>query len=123
MRKVISERFYKRGDIYELAEKSYDIVICTEVLEHLENPEKAICSLCNAATRYVIITVPHEPWFCLGNLVVLKNVTRFGNPIDHINHWTRRGFKKMLKKENVVLSILTGSFPWSIAVIRKRDNV
>lgn len=113
---------YKQCDIYDLPEKAYDVVLCTEVLEHLETPEKAIFSLCHAAEKYVIITVPHEPWFCIGNLCVLKNVSRLGNPIDHINHWTKAGFEKFLKSQGVRLFMLTGSFPWSIAVIKKIDG-
>lgn len=46
----------------------------------------------------MIITIPHEPWFRLSNLLVLKNVLRFGNPIDHINHWNKTSFRKFLTK-------------------------
>lgn len=115
-----SNVIYKQGDIYDLPKEKYDIVVCTEVLEHLEKPEAAVRSLYEAATKCVIITVPHEPWFCLGNLLALKNVSRFGNPQDHINHWTRKGFGIMLKNSVAKPDILSGSFPWSIAVYNKK---
>jgi len=84
------------GSIYQIPfeEKSFDIVLCTEVLEHLQNPVEAATELQRVAKRYLLVTVPEEPWFCVGNILALKNVFRLGNPIDHINHWTFRGFKR-----------------------------
>ena len=53
--------------------------------------------------------------------MVLKNVSRFGNDIEHINHWTFGSFTKFIKNnfaeyENIEFY---KSFPWLIAVIRK----
>jgi SAM-dependent methyltransferase len=36
----------------------YDIVICSEVLEHIDNYQLAIKNLCNLSKDYVLITVP-----------------------------------------------------------------
>lgn len=41
-------------------DKSYDVVVCTEVLEHLENTERAIKELARLATKKVIITTPYK---------------------------------------------------------------
>lgn len=67
-----------QGDITRMpfCDHSFDIVICTEVLEHLEKPGAALKELKRVAKKFILITVPHEPWFCLGNLLVLKNVSR-----------------------------------------------
>lgn len=110
---------YIQGDITKMPfpDHSFDIVICTEVLEHLEKPEAALKELIRVARKYVFITVPHEPWFCLGNLLVLKNVGRLGNPIDHINHWSKRSFQVFLQKEGRGNWKVSRSFPWIIAEI------
>ncbi len=106
---------YFKGDILTSEfEEKYDIVLCTEVLEHLQDPDQAIRVLQNVAIQACIITVPHEPFFCLGNFLSLKNVSRFGNPEDHINHWTTASFQKYMKKmdKNGSGGHLFYSFPW-----------
>ena len=108
---------FLQGDIMSLPfeERSFDIVLCLEVLEHLANPELALQPLSRVAGNLVIVSVPNEPWFCLGNLLVLKNVLRLGNPIDHINHWSFRGFKRFLVKNTHVEWTMSKCFPWTIA--------
>lgn len=114
---------WMRGDIYQLPfeDNAFDIVICTEVLEHLSDPCMAISELKRVCKKYVLLTVPNEPWFCMGNLIAFKNILRLGNPIDHINHWTYRAFQKFLGKE---LGNCTygRSFPWSMAIWKKDTN-
>lgn len=106
-----------QGDILKMPfdSDSFDIVLCSEVLEHLEKPAAALNELLRVAKKELILTVPHEPWFCMGNMLVLKNVTRFGNPIDHINHWTNSGFASFLKSHSSVKWDLNKSFPWTVA--------
>lgn len=108
---------YIQSDIVKMpfGDHTFDIVICTEVLEHLEKPKAALKELIRVAKKFVLITVPHEPWFCLGNLLVLKNVSRLGNPKDHINHWTKKSFQRFLQEEKLGEWKIGGCFPWVIA--------
>lgn len=108
---------FVQGDICKMPfeTEAFDIVICTEVLEHLQSPEAALSELIRVSRQAIIVTVPHEPWFCMGNLLVLKNITRLGNPIDHINHWTFLGFKSFLLEHSKVKWKMGKSFPWTIA--------
>ena len=91
---------FVEGSIYNLnfENNEFDIVICTEVLEHLENPQIAFKEIQRVGKKFLLITVPHEPWFRLGNLITLKNISRLGNPIDHVQHWTFYKFKKWIQK-------------------------
>lgn len=114
-----------QGNIYNLdfEDNTFDLVICTEVLEHLDRPDKAVKEIIRVASKGVIITVPNEPWFCLGNLLVLKNVKRLGNPEDHINHWTSINFRKFILSDNDELLFSFGkSFPWNVVIGMKELN-
>lgn len=121
-RKINPDIDFREGDIYALdfPVNSFDLVICSEVLEHLVFPVTAL----NEIRRIVhsgggiLLSVPNEPWFCLGNLLALHNVFRLGNPIDHVNHWTHYGFKKFLLQQfpNDKIDFYK-SFPWSIAFV------
>lgn len=57
----------KKEDIQKLSfkDKSFDIVLCQEVLEHLPNPIKAISELKRVSKEKIIITVPNEPFFTM----------------------------------------------------------
>ena len=55
----------KKMSIEKLSNKKYDMVICTEVLEHLENPIKAIQKIKSIARKYILISVPNEPYYTL----------------------------------------------------------
>ena len=44
-----------------LPEKSFDVVTMLEVLEHIPDVQKAICSAVRLAKRYIVVTVPSKP--------------------------------------------------------------
>lgn len=115
-KKLNSNIKFEQGNIYDIHYESntFDIVLCTEVLEHLEHPDRALVELKRVSKKHIILSVPHEPWFCLGNLLVLKNVSRLGNPIDHINHWTHTKFNKFIEMNLGKEFQSKLSFPWII---------
>ncbi len=84
---------FRRGSVYKLpfSDKSFDAVLCSEVLEHLDDPNRAIGELKRVARSHVIITVPHEPYFQW-----LNNVGRFigvSEDPGHVNFWTSNTFQ------------------------------
>lgn len=113
---------FEKGDIYRLNydKDAFDMVLATEVLEHLDKPVEALEELVRTARKYVVVSVPNEPFFCLGNLLSGKNIKRLGNPIDHVNHWTYFGFEKFIRNntKNVKLKKYN-LFVWTLVVIEK----
>ncbi len=85
-------------DIYRLpwADSSFDLVLCTEVLEHLAEPDRALAELVRVARRDLVVSVPHEPWF--------ETVNRAGNiiapgsydPSEHVQHYTPAALRRLL---------------------------
>lgn len=107
---------FEVANLYELPyeDGQFDLVVCSEVLEHLNDPASALAELCRVGKK-VLVTVPNEPWFRLGNLIALHNVMRLGDPIDHINHWTYGAFRRfILSRVSNRECRFDKSFPWSI---------
>ncbi len=102
-----------------VADKGVDMVICTEVLEHIPRPTQALAELVRVARAYLLLSVPWEPWFRLANLARLKNVSRLGDDPEHVNHWTGRGFRRFLAGHVDVLEHHI-TFPWQIVLARVR---
>jgi len=106
---------FLQGDAGALGISSgtYDLVLCLEVLEHLADPGSALAEIRRITRRACILSVPHEPFFRLGNLLRGKNLGRLGNPPDHVQHWTKRGFEAFCQ-EHVRLERTVLAFPWII---------
>ena len=107
------------GDALALpfASESVDLVVCTEVLEHIPRPEEALAELVRVTRGHLVLSVPWEPWFRLANLARLKNVPRLGDDPEHVNHWTGRGFRRFLEGRVTVLAWRV-AFPWQIVLAR-----
>lgn len=120
-RKIYSGINIKSGDIYDLPYKndSFDFLICTEVLEHLEHPRKALIELRRVTSKYVLLSVPNEPFFTLANFLRGKYLRTFGNHPEHINHWTNRGFKLFLRRNGFRIVSARTPFPWTLILARK----
>lgn len=111
-----------QGDIYNLPYKdnSFDIVLCTEVLEHLEDPGRALEELKRVTKKYIMLTVPNEPFFRLANFFRGKYISNFGNHPEHINLWTSHSFVNFVKSKKLRISSKKYSFPWTLILARKQ---
>jgi 2-polyprenyl-3-methyl-5-hydroxy-6-metoxy-1,4-benzoquinol methylase len=115
------------GSAYDLASilpagreaNGYDLVMCCEVMEHLDDPTRALDAMLSLRPKRLLLSVPHEPFFMLSNLARGKNVTRFGNDPEHVNHWGRGSFRALLDTRLDVLR-LTTSYPWLLALTAPR---
>ncbi len=107
------EASFLRADVYDLpfASGSYDLVLCLEVLEHLDAPDRALREIRRVSRRGCLLSVPHEPFFRLGNLLRGRHLGGFGNPSDHLHHWGARGFTAFCARELAVRTAAR-SFPW-----------
>ncbi len=111
----------KVGNIYHLPYKdnSFDLVICTEVLEHLEDPKKALSELTRVSKKYLLLSVPNEPFFRLANFLRGKNLSRLGNDIEHIHHWSSKSFQEFVGNQEIKVIRAQNPFPWTLLLLEK----
>ena len=111
------------GDIYRLpfGEKSFDLVMAMEVLEHLEEPEKAIAELGKLSKKYCLFSVPNEPYFRIMDLLRGKNIVRLGSDVEHVNHWSEKRFAELVSGDFDIVGFKK-PFPWLMALCEKRQG-
>jgi SAM-dependent methyltransferase len=108
-------------DIHRLpyADNYFPLVMCLEVLEHLPNSVVAVQELARVSQEYVLLSVPHEPFFRGANFLRGKHLAAWGNDPEHFHNYTGYRFRQMVSR---VLDIVWHgySFPWQVALGRKR---
>lgn len=122
-KKLFPKANIKQGSIYDLPYKdgSFDLVVCTEVLEHLKYPQKALLEIIRVSKKYIILSVPNEPFFRLANFLRGRYIAEFGNSPGHINHWTALSFVKFVRQNNLKNIKTLFPFPWTIILGEKQQ--
>jgi SAM-dependent methyltransferase len=103
---------------WDKPERSFDLVIASQVLEHLPNPDIFLKKLVLLSNRFLLFTVPWEPWFRLTNLARGRDLPRFGNHPEHINHWRKDSFKRFIEPHATITKLYT-IFPFIIAIVKR----
>lgn len=114
---------FKVSDIYDLEPEvdAAELVVCCEVMEHLEKPEQALEILTRLARPYLIVSVPREPIWSYMNMARGKYWSDLGNTPGHIQRWSRRSFLALLNERVDVLEVRS-PLPWTMALCRVRDG-
>lgn len=112
---------FAAGDLLNLPfpERSFDLVLCMEVLEHLDDPRRGLRELCRVSDHWLLLSVPNEPLFRGANFLRGKNVHAWGNDPGHVNHWSARSFLRFVQPNCRVVAWRT-SFPWTLALCSVR---
>lgn len=113
----------KMQDLYTLDPEmdAAELVICCEVLEHVENPSRAMEMLAGLARPWLIVSVPREPVWCAMNMARGKYLSSFGNTPGHLNHWTKSGFIRFVSQYADVIEVHS-PLPWTMLLCRRRGN-
>ncbi len=102
-----------------LPDRSVDLVLAIEVLEHVDDPSTALAEIARVANGNVVLSVPREPIWRVLNVARGKYWKDFGNTPGHINHWSSKGFTGLVSQHLEV----TGTWqplPWTLVRARPR---
>jgi ubiquinone/menaquinone biosynthesis C-methylase UbiE len=92
---------------------SFDIAVGIEVLEHLVDPDRGLRELARVSRGHLVVSVPREPLFRLGNLAALRHVENLGNTPGHLQHWSKADFVHFVGQVAPVRQVAT-PLPWTI---------
>jgi 2-polyprenyl-3-methyl-5-hydroxy-6-metoxy-1,4-benzoquinol methylase len=119
----VSSALFSARSIYDIepGKDSADLVVCCEVLEHLDDPEAGLEALKRVATDYVILSVPREPIWCMLNLLRGKYLASFGNTPGHIQHWSSSEFVALVSRYFEIIEVKK-PLPWTMLLCRVRQR-
>ena len=106
---------FQTASIYQLphADRSVDLVLACEVLEHLEDPAAGLRELARVARRAVLISTPWEPVWRALNLARGRYVRALGNTPGHIQHFSRRALLRLAETRLRVVDVRR-PLPWTV---------
>ncbi|MEO1081890.1 MAG: methyltransferase domain-containing protein [Pseudomonadota bacterium] len=119
----LPDDIFKVRSIYDLDEiqDKADLVVCCEVLEHLENPELGLQTLRTIVGSHLIVSVPREPLWRALNLARGKYIRALGNTPGHLQHWSSRSFVKFVSTCFDVVEIRK-PLPWTLLLCRHKAS-
>ncbi len=102
-------RFIKgEVDKLDLPSGSFDRIVCTEVLEHTQDPEAILATIARLLRPdgVAVITVPNDPLILMLKGVVrrtpvgwaLRDRVKWGGDEFHIHQWTPAEFERLLER-------------------------
>lgn len=107
----------REASIYDLPypDRSFDLVVCCEVLEHLERPDAGFDEVVRVAKDRVLLSTPREPLWRVLNVARGKYLRALGNTPGHVQHWSRRGLVQWAEARLRVLRV-ESPLPWTIVL-------
>jgi ubiquinone/menaquinone biosynthesis C-methylase UbiE len=113
-----------QSSVYALpfATGSFDLVLCCEVLEHVDDPDAALAELARVSSQRVLLSVPNEPVWRMSNMARGKYLRHFGNTTGHIQHWTRWAFLRQVRAHLDITEVRTWLPFWSMLLAKRRNG-
>ena len=100
---------------HDVAPGAYDLVVASELLEHVEDPQCVLRAVARAARHHVFVSVPREPLWRVLNVMRGRYLRDLGNTPGHVQHWSRGAFERLLCSELEVVAVRC-PLPWTLAL-------
>lgn len=108
---------FNANNVYEPS----DLVVCCEVMEHLEDPSAALDILIGLSRRYLLVSVPREPIWRVLNMARGRYWKDLGNTPGHVQHWSRQSFLALLEERLDIVAVQS-PLPWTLALCRVKTH-
>ena len=99
---------------------SFDNILAMDVLEHLDDPKKAMEALLSITNKNLILSVPREPLWRVLNVLRLTHLKNLGNTPGHLNHWSKRSFVDFISNNMDIVSIRS-PLPWTLLLCKPKS--
>lgn len=118
-RKEGQEVKFRVADLYRLKPErdGAELIVCCEVLEHLDDPVAALDVLTQLARPWLIVSVPREPLWRILNLLRGSYVGRWGNTPGHVQHWSKSAFLMFLSEQARPIEVRS-PLPWTMVLAK-----
>ena len=115
-RYINRKAYFIVGNVYSIPMKahSYDLVLCTEVLEHLDSPLEALQEIKRISKRYCLLSVPNEPSFRGLSLLRGNYIGRLGKHPEHVHTFSSAQFLQLL--DGFLIRKVKKPFPWIVVL-------
>ena len=109
------------GSSYALPfpDRSFDLVIMCEVMEHLAEPQVALAEISRVARQACLVSVPREPLWRMLNLARGSYWRDWGNTPGHVQWWSKRGMLRLVSRHGDLLAA-AAPYPWTVALFSPR---
>lgn len=113
---------FKTANIHDLNKTdAADLVVCCEVLEHLQDPDAGLKKISELAAPYALLSVPREPLWRILNFSRGAYMKEWGNSPGHIQHWSKRQFFQIVNQYFDVIS-MRSPIPWTVVLAKSRKQ-
>jgi len=107
------------GDNLPHPDGAADLVLAIEMLEHVDDPAAVLKELARVSSAYLLVSVPREPVWRIGNMARGRYLPQLGNTPGHIQHWSRRSFVRQVAEVGEVVAV-RAPLPWTMVLARVR---
>jgi len=107
------------GDQLPHPDGAADLVLAIEMLEHVDDPAAVLRELARVSSGYLLVSVPREPVWRIGNMARGRYLAQLGNTPGHVQHWSRRGFVRQVAEVAEVVEV-RAPLPWTMVLARVR---
>jgi trans-aconitate methyltransferase len=113
---------FAQRSIYDITNAdAAPLIVCCEVLEHIENPELALQRIHALSPEYAVFSVPREPLWRISNMLRFKYLADFGNTPGHIQHWSKNAFLNLIGSYFEIIEIRS-PYPWTMLLGKPRKE-
>lgn len=102
-------------------DSTFDLVICCEVLEHLEEPARALAEIHRVGSRWAVLSTPNEPIFRGLNLLRGAHLSRLGNTPGHVQHFSPASLRRLVSSRFRVTEQRL-PLPWIVLLAERTEE-